>query len=121
MSTKPTRKANSLGLATNASRSSDCSLRGGSGTRYVAYQAQEGRRIVDHDGPCRGARDALHLSEGQELTVVVDGNRLVLEPAKPKRPSFTLEQLLADCDFDQAYSDEERAWLDAEPVGRELL
>lgn len=67
------------------------------------------------------ARDALHLTEGQELTVAVDGNRLVLEPAKPQRPSYTLDALLADCDFDQPYSDEERAWIDAEPVGRELL
>jgi antitoxin ChpS len=67
------------------------------------------------------ARDALHLAEGQELTVSVDGNRLVLEPSKPARPTYALDQLLAQCDFDQPYSDEERAWLDAPPVGRELL
>lgn len=67
------------------------------------------------------ARDALHLIEGQELTVAIDGNRLVLEPAKPKRPSYTLDELLADCDFGQPYSEEERVWLDAEPAGRELL
>lgn len=67
------------------------------------------------------ARDALHLAEGQELTVSVDGDRLVLAPAKPERPSYSLDELLAQCDFDQPYSDEERAWLDADPVGRELL
>jgi antitoxin ChpS len=67
------------------------------------------------------ARDALHLIEGQELTVAVDGNRLVLEPAKPERRSYTLDELLADCDFGQPYSEEERAWLDAKPAGRELL
>jgi antitoxin ChpS len=67
------------------------------------------------------ARDALHLTEGQELTVSVDGSRLVLEPSRPARPAYSLDQLLADCDFGQPYSDEERAWLDAPPAGRELL
>jgi antitoxin ChpS len=49
------------------------------------------------------ARDALHLSEGQEMTVAVDGQRLVLEPATAARPVYTLEELLAQCDFDQPY------------------
>lgn len=66
-------------------------------------------------------RDALALVEGQELEVVVDGDRLVIEKATPTRPTYTLETLLAACDFEAPYSEEERAWLDAEPVGRELL
>ena len=67
------------------------------------------------------ARDALQLTEGQQMTVSVEGTRLVLEPSQPARPAYTLDELLAQCDFDQPYSDEERAWLDAPPVGRELL
>lgn len=31
------------------------------------------------------ARDALHLAEGQEMTVLVEGDRLIYEPAKPAR------------------------------------
>jgi antitoxin ChpS len=65
-------------------------------------------------------RDAMDLSEGQRLTVVVDNGRIVLEPAVPRR-RYTLEELLAQCDFDQPYSEEERVWLDAPPIGRELL
>ena len=63
-------------------------------------------------------RDALRLSEGQQLDVAVDDGKIVLRPATPR---YSLDQLLAECDFDQPYSDEERVFLDAEPVGRELL
>lgn len=66
------------------------------------------------------ARNTLHLHEGQEMAVTVEGERLVLEPAV-KRRKYTLDDLLAQCDFDTPYSDEERAWLDAPPVGREML
>jgi antitoxin ChpS len=69
------------------------------------------------------ARDALKLSEGQEMTVEVEDGRLIYEAKAPtrRRSKYTLEELLAQCDFDQPYSDEERAWIDAPPVGRELL
>jgi antitoxin ChpS len=67
------------------------------------------------------ARDALQLTAGSALTVSVEGKRLVLEAAERERPRYSLEELLAQCDFDLPYSDEERAWLDAPPVGRELL
>lgn len=66
-------------------------------------------------------RDALALAEGQELDIVVDGDKLVVEKAKPARPIYALADLLADCDFETPYSDEEKAWLDVAPVGRELL
>jgi len=65
-------------------------------------------------------RDALELTEGQRLTVAVDNGKIVLEPATPRK-RYTLEELLAECDFDLPYSDQERAWLDAPPAGRELL
>lgn len=68
-----------------------------------------------------GARDALNLSAGQEMEIAVIDNTMVLQAAKPARPKYTLDELLAECDFDAPYSDEERAWLDDAPVGRELL
>lgn len=66
------------------------------------------------------ARNSLRLHEGQEMSVRVEGEKLVLEPAV-RRPKYTLDELLAQCDFDAPYSGEERAWLDAPPAGRELL
>jgi antitoxin ChpS len=65
-------------------------------------------------------RDAMDLSEGQRLSVAVDNGKIVLEPTTARK-RYTLDELLAQCDFDQPYGDEERAWLDAPPAGRELL
>lgn len=67
------------------------------------------------------ARDALKLAEGQELGVRVESGRLVLDPGRRKRKRYTLEELLAQCDLSIPYTEEERAWLDAPPVGREIL
>ena len=65
-------------------------------------------------------RDAMELSEGQRLSVAVDDGKMVLEPTPPRK-RYTLDELLAQCDFEQPYSEEERICLDAPPVGRELL
>ncbi len=37
------------------------------------------------------------------------------------RPRYTLAEMLAASDFSQPLSDEDREWLDAPAVGRELL
>jgi hypothetical protein len=37
------------------------------------------------------------------------------------RPVYTLEELLAECDFTKRYSAEELAFLHSQPIGRELL
>jgi antitoxin ChpS len=63
-------------------------------------------------------KESLGLKPGSVLEVVAEDGQLV---AKRARPKYTLDELLAKCDFDQPYSDEERAWLDAPPVGREIL
>jgi antitoxin ChpS len=67
------------------------------------------------------ARDALHLAVGMEMSVSVEGQRLVLEPMKPARPKYTIDELIAKCDLSAPYPDEAREWIDAPPVGRELL
>lgn len=43
-------------------------------------------------------------------------------PAEPKpKPRYTMAELLAASDYSEPRTEEEREWLDAPPVGRELL
>jgi antitoxin ChpS len=63
--------------------------------------------------------DLLHLQAGATVGIVVDHGRLVVEPKS--RPRYSLEELLAQCDASAAQTVEDREWLDAEPVGGELL
>ena len=63
--------------------------------------------------------EMLHLEAGNSVGLAVDGDRLVVQAKK--RPKYTLEELLAQCDYSQPMTDEEREGLDAPAVGRELL
>lgn len=63
--------------------------------------------------------DLLHLKAGEAVGVAVDGGRLIVQ-ASPK-PRYTLAELLAGSDFSAPPSSEEREWLDAPAVGKELL
>jgi antitoxin ChpS len=61
----------------------------------------------------------LHLKADAAVAVDVQDGRLIVEP-KP-RPRYTMEELLAASDYSQPRTPEEQEWLDAPPVGRELL
>jgi len=61
----------------------------------------------------------LQLKPGATVAIDVENGRLVVEP-KP-RPRYTLDELLAKSDYSQPMSDENREWIDAPPVGRELI
>ena len=63
--------------------------------------------------------DLLHLEAGALVAMTIEENRLVIE-ARPKQ-RYSLNELLAQCDPDAPMSAEDRAWLDAAPVGKELL
>lgn len=63
--------------------------------------------------------DLLHLKAGASVGVIVDGGRLVVE-ASP-RPRYSLAELLAGSDYLEQPSPEDRQWLDAPAVGKELL
>lgn len=63
--------------------------------------------------------DMLDLRAGVTVGVVVDAGRLIVEPQRA--PRYTLEELLAQCDPAAGITADERAWLDASPVGGELL
>jgi antitoxin ChpS len=63
--------------------------------------------------------DLLQLKVGATVSVEVADGRLVVDP-QPK-PRYTLEELLASSDFSQSLTEEDREWLDAPPVGGELI
>ena len=63
--------------------------------------------------------DMLHLQAGATVGLVVDGSRLIVE-SRP-RHRYSLEELLAQCDPAAGLTQEDREWLDAKPVGSELL
>ena len=63
--------------------------------------------------------DLLHLRPGATVGVTVDGGRLVVEPQQRQR--YSLDELLAQCDASAELTVEDRAWVDAKPVGSELL
>ncbi len=63
--------------------------------------------------------DLLELGVGAKVDVAVENGRLIVEPRK--RPRYSLDELMAQCDEGAALSDEDRAWIDAKPVGNELL
>ncbi|MBV6747212.1 antitoxin [Xanthomonas euvesicatoria] len=63
--------------------------------------------------------DMLRLRAGATVGLAVDHGRLVIEPTL--RPHYSLDELLAQCDASAELSTEDREWLDAKPVGSELL
>lgn len=63
--------------------------------------------------------DLLRLKAGAKVGIRVEDGRLVIEPES--RPHYTLSELLEASDYSQAPSAEERVWIDAPPVGGELL
>lgn len=61
----------------------------------------------------------LRLKVGATVAVDVENGRLIVEPQQ--RPRYTLEDLLSASDYSQPQPPEEREWIDAPAVGRELL
>jgi len=61
----------------------------------------------------------LRLKAGATVGVDVENGRLIVEPQQ--RPRYTLEDLLSASDYSQPQPPEEREWVDAPAVGRELL
>ena len=63
--------------------------------------------------------DVLNLGVGTKVDIGVEDGRLIVAPRA--RPSYSLEELLAQCDDSAPDDDGDRAWLDATTVGNELL
>lgn len=63
--------------------------------------------------------DLLEISAGAQVGLTVENGRLVVQP-RP-RPSYTLNELLAQCDASASITAEDQEWLGSSPVGAELL
>jgi antitoxin ChpS len=63
--------------------------------------------------------EQLHLEAGAMVGITVLDGCLVINP-KPKR-RYTMAELLAASDYSQPQPQEERKWIDAPAVGRELI
>ena len=61
----------------------------------------------------------LRLEAGATVGVAVEDGRLVIEP-RPRR-RYTMAELLAASDYSRPQPSDEREWVDAPAVGRELL
>lgn len=67
----------------------------------------------------RSVLDVLHLGPGASVGIRVERDRLVVEPHK--RPRYTLDELLAQCNPKARRSKKEWEWLNNKPVGGELI
>ena len=63
--------------------------------------------------------ESLNLAPERQVGLSVSDGKLIVEP-RP-RVCYTLDQLMAQCDLSAPMTAEDRAWLDAEPVGHEAL
>ncbi|MEO5346889.1 MAG: antitoxin [Magnetococcus sp. YQC-9] len=64
--------------------------------------------------------DTLELKAGATVGLSIEDGHLVINPIP--RPCYTLEELLAMCDTTEpSPSEEQEDWLNASPIGRELL
>ena len=63
--------------------------------------------------------DLLRLRAGARVDIGIEDGRLIVAPRI--RPSYSLDELLAQCDATAPADDGDRAWLEAKPVGKELL
>jgi len=63
--------------------------------------------------------DELHLVAGATVGLAIEHGTLVVTP-RP-RPHYTLDELLLQCDASKEISSEDQKWIDAAPVGGELI
>ncbi|MCY4660703.1 MAG: antitoxin [Acidobacteria bacterium] len=63
--------------------------------------------------------DLLKLRAGAKVDIGIEDGRLIVAPRT--RPSYSLDELVAQCAEDAPADDEDRTWLEAKPVGNELL
>lgn len=68
----------------------------------------------------RQAAQLAHRAAAQGLSLE-DYFRRLADNEAPTPPRYSAEELVGQCDPQAALSDEDRAWMDAPPVGREAF
>jgi len=63
--------------------------------------------------------NTMKLGAGASVEIEVDEGCLIIKPHT--RPSYSLQELLEQCDETIGTSPEDKAWIDSEPVGKELI
>lgn len=63
--------------------------------------------------------DLLKLGVGIKVDIDLENGRLTIE--RKACPSYSLDELLAQCGEADVLSAEDRAWIDAKPGGNELM
>ena len=63
--------------------------------------------------------DILRLRPGVQVGIAIESGRLVVEPQK--RPRYTLDELLAQCNPKARRTKEDRQWVGNGPAGAEIL
>jgi antitoxin ChpS len=66
----------------------------------------------------RAILDLLDLEVGATVGLVVEGERLVVQPQT--KPKYSLDELLAQCNPLAKVTEEDREWVELKPKGREL-
>jgi antitoxin ChpS len=67
----------------------------------------------------RPVLDELQIAIDALVDLSIDGGRLVVEPKR--KPRYSLDELLAQCDSKAPRRRGEKNWVDGAPVGRELI
>lgn len=63
--------------------------------------------------------DVLNLQAGAKVSLAIDNGLLVVKPEP--RPGYTMAELLAVSDYSQPQPPEDREWVNAPAVGKELI
>lgn len=62
----------------------------------------------------------LGLKKGDKIDITEEDGKLVIEPIK--KPEYSLNELLAQCDSTiTEFNEEDNEWLNAAPVGKEII
>jgi antitoxin ChpS len=63
--------------------------------------------------------NVMNLQAGSQVSLEAQDGKLIIEPAI--KPSYSLAELMAQCDLTQPLSQEEKSWLDDDPIGLEEI
>jgi len=63
--------------------------------------------------------DKLDLTAGDSVDIGINAGQIVVTPVQ--KPRYKLADLLAQCDFTDPVSEDERLWMRSPPLGKEII